>query len=312
MKKEYNRYERIAGLFTLIAIAGMFIATVVVVVNRGWFTSKHTYSTSLKTASGIHPGTNVQISGIKVGWVDSVELIEAGNVRVTFYIFEHYAKNVRFDSRVQIVRPYLVGEKVLEISIGDPDFPQVRDGDFIPSTGGIDMVDLLSGRVLGPLLDNLYKLVNDVSLMVEALDDGNVKESVFSALENIVPLIANMNDMSREMAAMAATANRDNRFETMLESMVRMSRDMTKLTQLVMESDLQKLSQLSDLAGSMVSLSNDMQQLMPILLDMSKDGPEMSKLAIETMNEAIITMQAMQKSFLLRGKVKDVKRDREN
>jgi phospholipid/cholesterol/gamma-HCH transport system substrate-binding protein len=309
MKTEYNRYERIAGIFVLIALIGVGATTVGVAIKKGWFASKQTHHTFLKTANGIHSGTDVQMSGIKVGWVDYVELIKAGEVKITFYIFERYAQNVRKDSRIQVVRPYLIGEKVLEVSVGEDTLPIVPDGDFIPGASGIDMVDLLSGRLLGPLMSNLENLVADVQSIVTTIDDADVNQTLRNTLDYIEPLVKNMNDMSREVAKTAAVANRNKRFETMLEGMDKTTKAMNELLPVMAKATpemAQSMKGMPELTRNMLQLTEDLKQLMPMIHNMSDGAPEATEKAIQVMDESILTMKALQKTFLLKGKVKEV------
>jgi phospholipid/cholesterol/gamma-HCH transport system substrate-binding protein len=47
----------------------------------------------------------------------------------------------------------------------------------------------------------------------------------------------------------------------------------------------------------------------PTVKEIGPDMPRVSRRAIEALDEMVITLKAMQKSFLLSGKVKDVKEE---
>ncbi|PIE36942.1 MAG: hypothetical protein CSA54_02545 [Gammaproteobacteria bacterium] len=89
IKPDFNKYERIAGAFVLIAAVGVLALTAAVVVKKGWLATKIGYYTEVPTASGIHVGTKVHIFGLPAGWVESVELQSAGRVKVSFDILEN-------------------------------------------------------------------------------------------------------------------------------------------------------------------------------------------------------------------------------
>ena len=74
MKVKFNHFERVAGVFVLVAVAALVISMVGVSVKQGWFDSKTVFRTIFETAEGIHAGTEVQLAGLRAGSVTDVEL----------------------------------------------------------------------------------------------------------------------------------------------------------------------------------------------------------------------------------------------
>ena len=112
MKIKLSKFERVAGIFLIGAVIGSIAMTAGVAIKKGWFTKKIHFETNLDNAEGIHPGTVVQMSGLRAGDVTEIELLNTERVRIKFKVLEHFAARVRKDSYVQVIRPFVIGEKV--------------------------------------------------------------------------------------------------------------------------------------------------------------------------------------------------------
>jgi phospholipid/cholesterol/gamma-HCH transport system substrate-binding protein len=101
--------------------------------------------------------------------------------------------------------------------------------------------------------------------------------------------------------------------EPLLLSFNKMSNEVTKMTgelnlflpQMRAESpEIGK--QLSQLVGQLNTLTS---LVTPAFKEVGPELPRASRRAVEALDEMVITLKAMQKSFLLSGKVKDVKEE---
>src|SRR6185369_11990802 len=98
-----------------------------------------------ESADGLHQGTIVQMSGIRVGAVESVDLQADNKIRVYFYVLGKFQDRIRGDSEVQLIRPFLIGERVIDINVGNPLLPIVAHNGFLPSIETTDFMTLMSG-----------------------------------------------------------------------------------------------------------------------------------------------------------------------
>ncbi|MBK7891376.1 MAG: MCE family protein [Bdellovibrionales bacterium] len=152
MRVKFNVYERVAGLFVLGAVVGTLGIGVAVAVKKGLFEPKIELETSLRSADGIREGTLVSMQGLRIGSVTAVELMSASEVRVRFKMERRYGDKVRADSVVRVLRPFVIGEKILDVSIGAPEALALAEGAKLPSEPTTDIMDLVSGKTLGPSL----------------------------------------------------------------------------------------------------------------------------------------------------------------
>jgi ABC-type transporter Mla subunit MlaD len=128
MHVKFNKFERVAGLFVLLAIVGSIVTALSVAVKQGWFENKFKYQTVFNSADGIHSGTVVQMAGLRAGSVEEIELLGNNKIKVVFYVMGKFQNRIRSDSKTQLVRPFVIGDRVLEVSVGSDDGTLVSEG----------------------------------------------------------------------------------------------------------------------------------------------------------------------------------------
>ncbi len=286
MKIKFKKIERIAGLFVLAALFGAIAVIALAAVKKGWFQTKVNYTTQVFSADGLRPGSVVTIAGIRAGEIEDVELMSADNIIVHFFVFEKFQKQIRKDSKVQIVRPFIIGDKAIEITVGSEGEEVVAANSRIDSEMAFDMMDLMNGKKLGPFLSSVEGLMTNMSMLMKAFADPKRTEAFIKMFDRMDPLIMNMNIMSLEIINMSRELN------TFLPQLTKESPEIGKqMGQLV--------TQLNNLTGV----------LTPAFQAVGPELPQATKRALEALDQMVITLKAMQKSFLLSGKVEDVKEE---
>jgi phospholipid/cholesterol/gamma-HCH transport system substrate-binding protein len=325
MKVKFNKFERIAGLFVLMTILGGVAILVGVAIKQGWFESKVKFKTTLKNAEGVRVGTIVQMSGIRAGQVVSVELRSNNQVHVIFEISEKYSELVRKDSIVRTLRPFIISDKALDISVGDTAFEKVAANNELPSEATMDIMDLMNGRTIGPQLEAMGKIMDNLRFVAEAIFDPTRSKDIIKIFDQMNPLLQNMNAMSREVGSLLKDANKDRKLVRMTDNLLLTTEEVNKLLPEVnkivpelarlapiMAKESPKLAEdLSKIASNMAILTDEMQKTLPaVKATMQEIGPEIpraTRRAMEALDETVITLKALQKSFILKGSAKEVR-----
>ncbi len=209
MKISFNKFEKVAGLFVGLAILACVVSTIGIAVKNGWFSRKVQFMTELESADGIHNGTNVQIAGLRVGQVTEVELETNDRVLVKFEVLEKFQDKVRADSRVHIFRPFILAEKVLEVSVGSEAEPLIAAGGMVETITSTDVMDLLSGKKMGVALQSFDKLADSLKILGQALADPKRTKSLVEMVDRLNPLFENLNAMSLEITKISKTTQRE-------------------------------------------------------------------------------------------------------
>lgn len=288
MKIRFNKFEKVAGLFVAATGACCLVGVAGMAVKQGWFSSKVKYRTELPSADGVHAGTLVQISGLRVGQVKSVDLDANDKVTVVFEVLQKFESKIRGDSRIQMFRPFILADKVLEVSVGSESEPVVEVGSVIPVTASTDIMDLLSGKKMGTMLSSFDKLADSLKIVGEAFADPKRTQAMVNMIDKLNPLVQNLNTMSTEVMKLAGTANK-----VIIPELTKEAPDIG--------------AQLGQLVKNVNLLTTEFQKLTPAIGIIAPELPRTTKRAVEALDETVVLLKAMQKSFLLRGKVEEVR-----
>jgi phospholipid/cholesterol/gamma-HCH transport system substrate-binding protein len=311
MKIKFNKFERIAGLFVGVAILGFAFATIGVGIKKGWFSSKVSYFTMMPSAEGVHPGSTVQISGLRAGSIDEVDLISSEQVKIQFSVLEKYSAQIKKDSVVQVFRPFIIGEKVLEISVGSESEPRLEAQSEIPLHAGMDIMDFLSGRNMGSMLSTFQSMAESLKIFGEAFANPERSRALVGMIDHLLPLIKNLNSMSMQVVKVTDTALKEKRLETMMSNLSDMTREMNTILPQFAKEAPDMGHQMGQIVQNLNILTAEFRKLTPAINEIAPDLPRTSRRAVEALDETVVLLKAMQRSFLLRGNVRDVKNEEE-
>lgn len=309
MKIKFNKFERVAGIFVLVAMLGSMAVTAGVAIKKGWFSSKIHFSTTLKSAEGLHSGTPVHVAGLRAGSVNDVELISAEEVKVHFEVLEKFKSNIRENSELRVVRPFIIGEKVLEISVGDKSLNMLQAGAEIGSVESFDIMEVLSGRKMGPLLGSLEQLTSNLKILLQAFADPKRTEALVKMFDRLDPLILNLSEMSSGVTKLTRVVNKEERLEKVVVSLVSITHELDKILPLLNAQSPDLGLQMGQVVDNLNVLTTEFKKITPAISAIAPQLPQTTLKAVEALNETVVLLKAMQKSFLLRGNVEEVKEE---
>lgn len=311
MKFKFNHFERMAGLFVIGAMVAFLFALSGVAIKQGWFDSKTEYSAIFNEADGIHPGSIVQIAGLRAGSVDSVDLTDDNKILVHFHVFSKFNNKIRGDSTAQLVRPFVIGERILEVSVGNQDQPQLARGDRIPGIESVDLMTLMSGRKLGAYLGSLSDATANLKFLAEALLDKDRTANLVQIFDRIDPLLKNMNTMSIEVTKLSRQANQGERFGIVMKELAATTQELSKFLPMLREKGPQMAEDMQKLISNLSLLTEQFKLLTPAITEVAPELPKASRRAIEALDETVVLLKAMQKSFFLRSSAREVRAEEE-
>lgn len=306
MKLKFNKFERIAGLFVVIAILGVILTGLSAAIKQGWFEPKVHYSTSFENADGIHQGTIVQMSGLRAGAVESVELESDNKIKVGFYVLGKFQPRIRQNSTVQLIRPFIIGERAMELTVGSDEYPVIPAQSSIKSLETMDLMTLVSGKTMNTYLSKLGGILENMQVMVEAFADKNRAESVVRVIDRLDPLMKNLNIMTSEVIKLTKAANHDDNVQKLLGNLTVTT---TEINRILPDLNRQNPELAKDLAQMTQNLAVVTKALGPAVKGVESELPGASVRLIEALNETVVVLKAMQKSFFMRGSVREVKEE---
>lgn len=309
MKVKFNKFERVAGLFVLFAITGCFIMAISVAIKQGWFETKIKFESIFASADGVHSGTTVLISGLRAGSVEDVELLANNKIRVTYYVLGKFHERIREDSKAQLVRPFVIGDRVLEISVGSPELKIVQEGSFLEVEETLDLMTLLSGKRLGTSLEKISDMLGNLQFLMESFLDRDRTKSMLNIFDKLDPLMGNMTDMSEEVIKLSRQMTyRENLKKTLSQTAV-LTKELNVILPELNRQNPQLAKNLAQLTSSLSQMTEDFKSITVMLKNYGPEVPTVAKRALEALDEATILMKAMQKNFFLRSSVEEVNKE---
>lgn len=155
METSGNKRAVIVGIFVSIGIIILLVGIFTLSGQKKTFVSALTLNAEFDDIGGLQKGNNVWFSGVKVGVVKNVSFAPNGKVKVTVSVEEKVRAFIRKNSQIKLGSDGLIGNKIIVITGGTPDSPEVKDGDVLTVKTAVGMDEMM-----GTLQDNNKNLVS--------------------------------------------------------------------------------------------------------------------------------------------------------
>jgi phospholipid/cholesterol/gamma-HCH transport system substrate-binding protein len=144
-RSELGRKLRV-GTFILVALTAFLGMIYALGAKSRLFEAKYTIHAEFTEVGGLAEGATVRLAGVQIGRVSEVNLPgePGGKVRVDLAIAERFADRVRKDSIARIETQGLLGDKIVEITVGSRAAPATQPGDTIVSRDPADIGQVVS------------------------------------------------------------------------------------------------------------------------------------------------------------------------
>src|SRR5215468_1052817 len=158
------------GIFILAGLE-VFLAIIYLLgAQARYFERKYDLIAEFDEVGGLIEGATVRLAGVQIGRVTRVDLPPhpGGKVRVTLTIGRRFADRIRRNSEARIVTQGLLGDKLVEVSIGSPDAPPLESGATIASRDAFEMQEMFAAGA--ETLDQVNQLAVTLRKTAERVD----------------------------------------------------------------------------------------------------------------------------------------------
>jgi phospholipid/cholesterol/gamma-HCH transport system substrate-binding protein len=121
------------GLFITGGLAIFMLAIFIIGKQKNLFNPVYKLTSTFYNVSGLQVGNNIRFSGINVGTVDNITIINDSTVRVDLLIKKEVKQFIKTDSEVAIGSEGLIGDRLMIITQGSSDAPLAREGQELAS-----------------------------------------------------------------------------------------------------------------------------------------------------------------------------------
>ncbi len=182
---------------------GMFVAGGLLLFVIGIFyigRQKHLFNpvfninTTFKNISGLEVGNNVRFSGINVGTIDNIRIINDTTVKVDILVDRDIQQFIKTDCYVRIMSEGLIGDKIVSITQSASNASTIKDGQYLASIEPVETDAIMNSlKVTGEnaevlssqLADILYKINNGNGTLSRLIKDSTIAENLDQTIINL-------------------------------------------------------------------------------------------------------------------------------
>ena len=191
----FTAQEQIVGLFVFIAIGvliGLLLSSGKSAIS---FEDSFTVFGKLESVQGISKDTEIKISGLSAGSIESIDIKEDNTVIITMNVISKYKKLLRTDSIAKLSNPgiAMLGGSVIHISSGSSDKPILEDGSTITVTQTAGIKETL--EKITPTFEQLQSSIEKIDAIL-AIVEPQVLRNTF---DNIELASGNLRDISHKV-----------------------------------------------------------------------------------------------------------------
>ena len=159
------------GLFVAGGLALFVLAIFIIGKQKNLFNPVFKLTTTFYNVSGLQVGNNIRFSGIVVGTVDNITIINDSTVKVSMLVKKEVKQFIKSDSEVAVGSEGLIGDRLLVISKGSFDAPLVREGEQLGSVEPIETDAIMSS--LKVTAENAEVITQELAEIMTKINGGD-------------------------------------------------------------------------------------------------------------------------------------------
>ena len=210
MEKSVSQKIRL-GIFVVLGTMVLIIALYFMGNRQHLFTTNIPVFAEFENVNGLQVGNNVRYSGINVGNVSKIEMLEESRILVQMLVEESTGRFIKKDAIATIGTDGLVGSMVVNILPGKENLPSVSPGDTIASYSRIGADDMLS--TLNVTNENAALLTSDLLKITSKIIEGKGTLGVLlndsTMAKNIKQTLVNLQETSRQTTIAMHKVNKE-------------------------------------------------------------------------------------------------------
>jgi len=162
------------GLFTLSALVAFAVAALKITANKTLFGEKNVYTAIVRDASGVFPRTSIKVAGINAGSIKSIKL-HGDSALLEFELTKDVTLTPNSYLRIKTIG--FLGEKYIDIILGEPTETKLKQGDLVKVQGGAGIEDLAK---------DASEIMVDVKMIVKKIREGVENDKSQNVIKEIL------------------------------------------------------------------------------------------------------------------------------
>lgn len=192
-----TKYRLRTGILVLAGLLFFVVSIYIMGKKQNLFVSVINISADFSNVKGLKSGSSVQFSGINIGTVKGIRIINDSLVRVDMSVRENVREYIDKDAEVEIITEGLMGSSMVTVHPSLNGGGKIDDGDILDTRHTLTMNEMLyqfqevmlaSQTVMKNLNEVAYKVNNGSGDLAKLLNEDRISsnlETVSSRLVNI-------------------------------------------------------------------------------------------------------------------------------
>lgn len=182
------------GLFIVGGLALCVLALFIIGKQKNLFDPVFKISSEFYNVSGLQVGNNVRFSGITVGTVDNIVIINDSTVKVDMLVKKSVQKFIKSDSEVAIGSEGIIGDRLIYITQGGDNSPTAKDGQHLTSNEPVEMDAIISSLqetsvsaavITDQLAEIMVKINQGNGTLSRLIEDESIAENLNQTIVNL-------------------------------------------------------------------------------------------------------------------------------
>lgn len=202
--KESKKRSLKLGVLVVVGLILFSLAIYYMGSQQNLFSSTITINSYFNNVNGLVEGNKVRYSGITVGYVSHIEIIEDTTILVEMSVDKEIGRFIRKDSRVEITSDGLMGSKILNIHPGSSEANKIKDNDTIVPQHSPDFQEVLDeaqkiielgNQTMNNLLEISNKINNGEGDLARLLNDNTITSKLNQAGNEVLAVVKTSNEI---------------------------------------------------------------------------------------------------------------------
>ncbi|HEY3389761.1 MAG TPA: MlaD family protein [Prolixibacteraceae bacterium] len=171
METHSENFKVRLGLFVTGGLVLFVLAIFIIGKQKNLFNPVYNLSSTFYNVSGLQVGNNVRFSGINVGTVGNITIINDSAVRVDMAIKKEVKQFIKTDSEVAIGSEGLIGDRLIIITQGSTNAPLAADGQELNSKEPVETDAIMAS--LKVTAGNVEIITQQLAEVMVKINGGN-------------------------------------------------------------------------------------------------------------------------------------------
>jgi phospholipid/cholesterol/gamma-HCH transport system substrate-binding protein len=194
METYTQKFKVRLGMFIAGGLALFVLAIFIIGKQKNLFNPVFRINSTFNNVSGLQVGNNIRFSGINVGTVNNITIINDSTVNVEMLIRKTVKQFFKSDCTVAIGSEGLIGDRLLIITQGSSEAPLVKEGQQLDSKEPVEIDAIMStlqvtadnaAIISGQLAEIMIKINSGNGTLGRLIQDSTIAENLNQTVKNL-------------------------------------------------------------------------------------------------------------------------------